>query len=137
MSDSINNLSSEELFKLAELRRIEEDVQRQEEVKQQVAELRGQIRKLDSQYKKDRTAIESEISKLTGRPAKSGGSGRTPGISAKIVEIVKNNGEINTKDINEKLKESGFNAKNLSQSMAYLKKRGEVISIGHGVYRAG
>ncbi|MBF0256566.1 MAG: hypothetical protein HQL47_08955 [Gammaproteobacteria bacterium] len=137
MSNSINDLSSEELFRMAEQRRIEEQAQRQEATKQQVADLRAKIRQLDSQYKKDRAALESEISELTGKSTASKGAGRTPGISAKIVEIIKAEGEISTRDINQKLKDAGIKAKNLSQSMAYLKKRGEVTSVGHGVYRAG
>lgn len=135
MSDSVNNLSSDELFRLAEERKYEEQAEAREAVKQQVADLKAEIRKLDAKHRKDRAALEAEINKLNGKAGKA--SGRTPGISAKIIEIVKANGEISTKDINEKLKNAGFKAKNLSQSMAYLKKRGEVVSVGHGVYKAG
>jgi predicted HTH transcriptional regulator len=137
MSDEIKALSSEELFKLAEMRRLEEEAERQEAVKQQVADLRTQIRQLDAQYKKDRTALENEIAKLTGKTSSTKTAGRTSGISSKILDIIRANGEISTKDINQKLEESGFKAKNLSQSMAYLKKRGEVASVGHGMYKLG
>ena len=137
MSNSIQELSSEELYKLAEKRRVEEEAQRQEAVKQQIAEIRAQIRQLDTKYRKDRAALEAEIGKLGGKSAPGKAGGRTAGISAKIVEIVRAHGEISTKDINQKLQDAGFKAKNLSQSMAYLKKRGEVESIGHGMYKAG
>jgi hypothetical protein len=137
MSNSIQELSSEELYKLAEKRRVEEEAQRQEAVKQQIAEIRAQIRQLDTKYRKDRAALEAEIGKLGGKSAPGKAGGRMAGISAKIVEIVRAHGEISTKDINQKLQDAGFKAKNLSQSMAYLKKRGEVESIGHGMYKAG
>ncbi|MEO5344072.1 MAG: hypothetical protein H7842_12185 [Gammaproteobacteria bacterium SHHR-1] len=138
MSETIQELSSEELFKLAEQRKQEEEAKRQEAVKQQVAEVRAEIRKLDTQYRKDRLALENEIAKLTGKPGSSGkgrGNSRSAGISSKIVDIIREAGEISTKEINQKLQEAGFEAKNLSQSMAYLKKRGEVTSISHGIYK--
>ena len=137
MNDSLNALSSDELFKLAEQRRIEEEARRQEAVKEQIAELRGNIRKLDAQYKRDRAAIEAEIIKLSGKTPKSSSANRTPGISSRIVEIVRAGGEISSKDINAQLQSEGIKPKNLSQTMAYLKKRGQVVSIGHGMYKAG
>jgi hypothetical protein len=56
-------------------------------------------------------------------------------VSTKIIEIVQDAGEITTKAIGAQLTALGMKPKNLSQSMAYLKKRGEVVSVGHGIYR--
>lgn len=142
MNDILNTLSSEELFKMAEQRKVAEEALRQDAIKGQIAELRAQIRKLDAQYKKDRAAIEAEIAKLSGKTAAKpaapvAAKDRTPGISARIVEIVKTRGEISSKDINTQLKDDGIKPKNLSQTMSYLKKKGKVLSIGHGMYRAG
>jgi len=52
------------------------------------------------------------------------------------MEIVKAKGQVSTKEIDAELRASGMEAKNLSQTMAYLKKKGDVVSAGHGVYAA-
>ena len=134
MSD-LQDLSSDELFELAKRRKSEEEAKKQEEVKAQVDELKAKRREVVSRYNKELNAIDAEIRKLGGRSTrKSSGGGRTPGVSAKIVEIVKEKGQVCTKDINAELVSAGIEAKNLSQTMAYLKRKGDVVSVGHGMY---
>ena len=137
MSKSIKELSSEELFEMAKQRKAEEEARIQAEAKKVVDELRAQRREIVARYNKELKAIEAQINKLTGRGRKAssaGSSARTPGVSAKIVEIVNAKGEISTKEINAELQAAGIEAKNLSQTMAYLKRKGDVVSVGHGKY---
>ncbi len=136
MIDALQGMSSDELFNLAEKRREEEAAQKREAMKEQISEIRARLRALDRDYKKNRAALEAEVNALTGKQSKTVSSGgRTQGVSAKIVEIVQGAVEITTKEIGAQLDALGMKPKNLSQSMAYLKKRGEVVSVGHGIYR--
>lgn len=136
MSKSVKELSSDELFDLAKQRKAEEDAKRQAEAKAVVDKLRAKRREIVAKYNKELKAVDADINKLTGRGRKSSGSSgsRTPGVSSKILEIVKAKGEISTKEINAQLESAGIEAKNLSQTMAYLKRKGDVVSIGHGKY---
>lgn len=132
MSNTVKELSSDELFELAKKRKAEEKANQQAEAKKVADELRAKRREVAAKYNKELKAIDSKINKLTGR--KSSGGSRTAGISSKILEIVKSKGEVSSKEINQQLKNAGIAAKNLSQTMAYLKKKGDVVSVGHGKY---
>lgn len=134
------NLSSDELFELAKKRKEEEKARKQAEVKLKIDELRAKRREVTSHYNKEVSALDAEIKKLGGpnrKPAAApapGAVARTPGVSAKIVEIVKARGQASTKEINADLIAAGIEPKNLSQTMAYLKRKGDLVSVGHGTY---
>ncbi|MBU0500904.1 MAG: hypothetical protein KJ558_01525 [Gammaproteobacteria bacterium] len=137
MSD-YENMSSEELFELAKKRKEEEAVRKLAEAKAKIDELRAKRREIASHYNKELGAVDAEIKKLGGRSRKAtaagGAASRTPGVSAKIVEIVTSKGQASTKEIAAELVTAGIEPKNLSQTMAYLKRKGGLISVGHGTY---
>lgn len=144
MSDALATLSSDELFELAKKRKEEEKALVQAESKAKIEALKAKRKEMVSQFNKELSNLDAEIKKLGGRASRKaaagGGAGtnnnstRTPGISAKIVEIVKAKGQASTKDITAGLTAAGVQAKNLSQTMAYLKRKGDLVSIGHGMY---
>lgn len=132
------NLSSDELFELARKRKEEEKARQQAEAKSRIDELKARRREIASQFEKELKVVDAEIKKLGGRSRKpapaNGSAARTPGVSAKIVEIVKSKGQASTKEINSELIAAGIEPKNLSQTMAYLKRKGDLVSVGHGMY---
>lgn len=131
----VNELSSEELFALAEARRMEEIEKAKEENKQKIEELRTQRRELVAQHKKDLKAIDKEIRELggkagTGRSRANGGS-----LTDTIIAIVSSAGEISTKELKAAIDSQGLNAKNLNQTLAYLKRNGRLKSPARSVYK--
>jgi hypothetical protein len=132
---TIEHLSSDELFELAKQKREQEETSRQAEVKAQVEELKAKRSEILKLRNKEVNALDADIRKLTGKSRKGASHfGRTPGVSAKIIEIIGARGEISTKEISAELRASGIEPKNLSQTMAYLKRRNQVISVGYGAY---
>jgi len=151
MSDNdYNNMTAEELYKLAKQREVEEQKKVVEENQQKIAdlreerrqlqlqhnkEIREETRKLKVRHKSELKDVNARIMALGGRVsgASTGGKGRT-GASAAIVEILEA-GEMDTKAIREKLEAIGVSVGNLGQTLAYLKRNGRVASVARGIYK--
>ena len=131
-----NNMSAEELFKLAKQREADERKWIAEENKQKIAELREERKQLLLRHKKEINEINSKIISLGGRVADASAAkkGRT-GVSAAIMGFLEEVGEMDTTAIREKLDEIGVSVSNLGQSLAYLKKNGKVSIVSRGVYK--
>lgn len=131
-----NNLTAEELYKLAKQRELDERKQIAEMNKQKIAELREERKQLQARHKKEINEVNSRITALGGKVtgAATTGKGRT-GISAAIVELLDEVGELDTTAIRKKLNEVGMSVGNLGQTLAYLKKNGKVASVSRGVYK--
>ncbi|QFY88511.1 hypothetical protein D5125_02890 [Magnetovirga frankeli] len=148
MGDTLQNLSADELFELAEKRRQEEAEAEREAKREQVQSLknhlkqmdkdhRARVRALEREHQKARAAVEAELSALTGSTRSRSAKGmRRDGISAVILGILQAQGELSTKAIKAHLDEQGITPKNLAQTLAYLKSRGQIVSLGHATYRA-
>ncbi|HBH36527.1 MAG TPA: hypothetical protein DDW45_09390 [Gammaproteobacteria bacterium] len=150
MSDNdFNNMTAEELYKLAQQREVEERRKVAEENQQKIAELREErrqlqlkhnkemreeTRQLKARHKNELKDVNARIKALGGRVsgASAGGKGRT-GASAAIVEILEA-GEMDTKAIRERLEAIGISVSNLGQTLAYLKRNGRVASVARGIY---
>ena len=137
MSD-IANLSAEELFKLAKKKQAEEIEQKREAAKAEIDALRKKRRDLVAQHKKDLAKIDSELSSLTGRKASKDSSRASRGsnISNIVLEILGSGGQMTTKDLQAALNNRGVPAPNLAQTLAYLKKKGSILSPARSVYQA-
>jgi hypothetical protein len=133
----INSLSSEELYRLFEERKKQEETHRMESMKHEIQAVKEKIKALDAQYKKDRAELEAQLAQFGLKPRSKRGSAssRNEGISDRVLEIIQAHGEISTKEINKILDAEGKKPKNLSQSMTYLKKRNQVIATGRGLYK--
>ncbi len=132
----LNNLTADDLYKLAKKREIDERKWIAEENKQKIAELREERKQLQARHKKEINEVNSRITALGGKVAgtSTAGKGRT-GISAAIVELLDEVGEMDTTAIREKLNTIGVSVGNLGQTLAYLKKNGKVDSVSRGVYK--
>lgn len=130
-------LSSEELFKLAEERRQEERQEQRSALKSELDALRQQKRELLATHKKEVNALDKQIQKIRNKMSPSGAShraGRSGSISTNILEILGANGQMATQDIQQALANQGIVAKNLSQALAYLKSQGKIGSPKRSVY---
>jgi len=129
-------MTADDLYKLAKQREVDERKWVAEENKQKIADLREERKQLQARHKREINEVNSRISALGGKiPVTSAtGKGRT-GISAAIVELLDEVGELDTTAIREKLNSIGVSVGNLGQTLAYLKKNGKVDSVSRGVYK--
>ncbi len=130
---SLENLSAEELYALAEQKLQEEADQEREAVREQLNALRAERRELITNHKKQLANLDAKIRKLGGKTRARGRSSAV-NVTDTVLKIVEAAGEISTKEIKEKLDAQGITASNLSQTLAYLKRQGKVVSPGRSVY---
>ena len=132
---SLTGLSSEELYELAREREEQEAAEAQEAVRAQIEELRTLRRETVARQRKELAAIDAEIRGLGGR-APRGKQRRSSGgsVTEHVYEIVSSAKKISTKDIKAELEQRGIVAKNLAQTLAYLKRQGKVASPSRSVY---
>jgi len=130
----LNNMTADDLYKLAKQREADERKWIAEENKQKITDLREERRQLQHRHKKEINEVNSRIKALGGKVSGTlaSGKGRT-GASATIVEIL-DAGEMDTKAIRDKLEAIGVAVGNLGQTLAYLKKNGRIASVARGVY---
>ena len=132
---SLTGLSSEDLYELAREREEQEAAEAQEAVRAQIEELRTLRRETVARQRKELAAIDAEIRGLGGRAPRSkqrrssGGS-----VTEHVYEIVSSAKKISTKDIKAELEQRGVVAKNLAQTLAYLKRQGKVASPSRSIY---
>jgi hypothetical protein len=130
----MNDLSAEELYRLAKQRQREEEAQRKLQTKEQVKALQARLKALDDDHRKKvlaleaeqakaRAVVEAELAQLTGNPIPAE-SAQRQGISSQILAIIQAHGELSSKDLQVKLQEQGVTPRNLNQTLSYLKRRG-------------
>ncbi len=134
--NSVSNLSSAALYKLAQQREQEEVAKKQEAAKGKITALRLKRRELVTKQKKDLAKLDSEIRKLGGKapglpPRKRSGGGN---VSAAVLATITDAGQINTQDLKTALEKKGVIAGNLGQTLAYLKRQGKISSPSRAVY---
>jgi hypothetical protein len=130
---SLEELSADELYALAQEREQQEAEAQREAVKQQIDDLKAQRKALIAEHKKELAALDKEIRKLGGR-TRSRRSGGGENVTDVVYGIVQAAGEISTKDIRAQLEAQGVEAANLAQTLAYLKRQGRVTSPSRSVY---
>ena len=131
---SVESMSAEELYALAQQREQEEQQAQQAALREQIDALRAERRELVAKQKKALAAIDSKIRKLGGRAGRSSGRRRSGGnVTDQILEIL-GKGKASTQEIRDALESQGVTAGNLSQTLAYLKRTGRVTSPARAVY---
>jgi Pyruvate/2-oxoacid:ferredoxin oxidoreductase gamma subunit len=131
----LKKLSSDELYALAKQKEEDERKWFEEENKAKIAELRQQRKEMLQRHKKEISEINKQIKSLGGRvPVSSAAAQGATSATAAIVEILEA-GELDTKTIREKLDELGVGVKSLGQTLAYLKKNGQIASVARGIYK--
>jgi len=134
-SKALEEMSAQELFELAKRKEQEEAEREREQVKAKIDELKAQRRDLIAEHNKQLAALDREIRRLRGGGRGATGSGRGD-MAQRVFDIVRQFGPISTKDIRSKLEEQRMDVANLSQTLAYLKRTGRVISPSRAVYAA-
>lgn len=130
---TVDSMSADELYALAQKREQQEAEAQQAELREQIDALRAERRELIAAHKKAVAAIDSKIRKLGGRTGR-GAARRSSGNITSAVLNVLSKGKASTKDIKAALDSQGIVANNLSQTLAYLKRTGRVTSPSRAVY---
>lgn len=139
MTNSIEQMSSEELFQLAKSRQMEEAKSAREELKSELDALRKERRELVSQHKKDISQIDDKIEKIRSKMSPNANTLSAPrnpstNISAAVLNTLKVHQQMSTKALQAELANNGIVASNLSQTLAYLKRQGKINSPERAVY---
>lgn len=130
---TVDAMSAEELYALAQQRERQEHEAAQEAVREEIEALRAERRELVAAHKKALNAVDAKIRKLGGRASRSSGRRSGGNITSKVLEVL-SHGKASTKDIKAALDAQGVTANNLSQTLAYLKRTGRVTSPSRAVY---
>jgi hypothetical protein len=131
----LSELSAEELYELAREREQQEAEQEREAARAHLEELRIARREMVARHRKELAAIDAEIRSLGGRAPRGkrrGGAGGS--VTEQVLEIVSASKKISTKEIKAELENRGVVAKNLAQTLAYLKRQGKVASPSRSIY---
>ncbi len=134
----IENLSAQELYELARRREQEEYEHERDALKGELEELRAQRRELAAQQKREMAAVDKEIralkKRIGGAPARSTARGGNNVSQAVLDAIAQAGGQASTKEIKSALDQAGIEAANLGQCLAYLKRKGRIVSPERATY---
>ncbi len=140
---NISELSAEELYALAREREQHEIEQRQAERREKLEALKAQRKELVARHRKELGELDRELQALGGRvpkgraaEAQRRGASGGPTISQQLCDIVATQPEMTVPEIREKAEAAGIDTKNISQTLAYLKRQERLLSPRRGVYTA-
>ncbi|MGM0554628.1 MAG: hypothetical protein ACQETK_12825 [Pseudomonadota bacterium] len=134
-----SELSAEELYALARQREKEEAERQEAERRKKREALMAKRKEMIARHRKELAELERQIRELGGRVGRAGGAGRGrsgTSISQKLCEIVASRPEMDVKQIKAEAEKAGLDTKNISQTLAYLKRQGRLTSPRRGVYKA-
>ena len=136
MKKKLENMSSQDLYELAQRREVEEQEQERERIEAQVKELREERKVILARHRKELRQIDAKIRALVGSTKTEGKRRRRTSRSAAVVEIVANaEGRlVTTGDIRFQLEKRGVSGDNIAQTLANLKRQGKIVSAGRGLY---
>lgn len=137
-SESIQALSSAELYELAKQRKEEERMAEQQAAAQRLEELKAERRTLTAAYRKNVRDIDARLTALGAASKKKGTRPRKSKGNATelILQFLAAQGQASTSQIRDHLRSNGIEPSNFSQLMGNLKKRGKVVAAGRAVYAA-
>jgi hypothetical protein len=132
---NISELSSDELYRLAQEREQQEAAAAKEAARAQIEELRNARRDMQARHRKELAAIDAEIRALGGRSSRGRKRASSAGnVTGQVLDIVSQAKKISTKEIKAELESRGVVANNLPQTLAYLKRQGKVTSPARSIY---
>lgn len=138
-----SDLSAEELYALARQREKEEAERKDAERRQKREKLMEKRKEMVARHRKELADLERKIRELGGRVGRTGSAGGRRGrraggasINQKLCEIVGTQSEMAIQDIKAQAEKAGLDTKNISQTLAYLKRQGRLTSPRRGVYKA-
>jgi len=135
---SVTELSSEELYALAREREQQEAEHREQEIKEKRDELKAKRKEMLARHRKELAEIDRQIRDMGGAVPRARGTRRRSAggatISQRLCDIVATQPEMTVSEIREQAEASGIETKNISQTLAYLKRQGRLASPRRGVY---
>ena len=137
----IEELTAEGLFALARKREKEETEREERKFAKKCEEFKAKRKELVAQHRKELAALDRDILKLGGTvrcrgPARARRARGGPTITEQLFAIVATQPEMAIGEIREKAEEAGVETRNLSQTLAYLKRQCRLDSPRRGVYTA-
>ena len=143
MNQNINldELDAETLYRLAREKEAEEERARVEANKERIKELKAERKAMLARHLRELADLDNELEQLGGSASKSKLAKRTrttsaDTISARLVEMIRQGGEMHTGAIRQQAENEEISVKNLSQTLAYLKRTGRLASDRRGYYTA-
>lgn len=134
----IADLSSEELYALAREREQQEEDRRQQQIKQKRDALKVKRKEMIARHRKELAELDRQISEMGGVvPGARVGRRRSAGggtISQRLCDIVASQAEMTVGEIRDQAEAAGIDTRNISQTLAYLKRQGRLLSPRRGVY---
>lgn len=133
---SLSELSSAELFELANQRKKNEELAKTAHIREERSQLKADKASLVAEHKKALSAIDRQINNLQkklGQPGNSSGESKR-GMSTSVLDFIGSQDQASVSDIKQYLSEQGLNADNVGQQLAYLKRHGRVLIVSRGVY---
>ncbi len=137
-----SDLSAEELYALARQREKEEAEGKEAERREKREKLMEKRKEMVARHRKELGELERQIRELGGRVGRTAGGGRRgrraggESISQKLCDIVATQSEMGIKEIKAQAEKAGLDTKNISQTLAYLKRQGRLTSPRRGIYKA-
>lgn len=136
---SIADMSSDELFELAQSRKEQELNAQRESLRADMDALKEERRQLINTHKKALNTLDGKINTLRKQMNLGGGTGKTRtrtsvNVSSLVLEILADKTQLSTKEIQAELSNNGVTANNLSQTLAYLKRQGKISSPSRSIY---
>ncbi|TVP90123.1 MAG: hypothetical protein EA347_03480 [Thioalkalivibrio sp.] len=138
VTKDVTELSSEELYALAREREQQEAESREHEIKEKRGELKARRKELLAHHRKELAEIDRQIQDMGGAVprARSTRRRRAGGetISQRLCDIVATRPEMTVSEIREEAESLEIETRNISQTLAYLKRQGRLNSPRRGVY---
>ena len=132
---NLSDLSSDELYRLAQEREQQEAEAAKEAARAKIEELRNARRDMLARHRKELAGIDAEIRALGGRSSRGKRRASAAGnVTGQVLDIVTKAKKISTKQIKAELENRGVIANNLPQTLAYLKRQGKVTSPARSIY---
>ncbi|MCG5525963.1 type IV toxin-antitoxin system AbiEi family antitoxin domain-containing protein [Ectothiorhodospira haloalkaliphila] len=144
-AESAAQLSSEELYALAQKREQEEREEKKEARKAELKALRDERRDLIKSHKKalkrlqqaqaaELAELDSRIDDLKQGPQGDKSTKRDLNKSQRILEVLAEGGAMSIDEIREAL-DASVDSKNMAQTLNYLARQGRVERVSRGVYQ--
>lgn len=131
---SLDQMTAEELYKLAAQREQKEQEAAVAARQTQVDGLKEQRKRLIADHKKALATLDRELKALSGRHGTTARTNRGESASKRIIELLQQKSPLSTTQLKAQLLKEEIDAANLGQQLAYLKRKGRISSPGRGLY---
>ncbi|MCG5496040.1 hypothetical protein [Ectothiorhodospira variabilis] len=151
MTHTLNHLTAQQIYELAEQKAREEYEQQEASRREQLQALKAERRELLSSHREAQRRLQeaqrAELAHLDGKllelggrlpkdsPLQQGRSTQRPQAAEQWLQIIAQAPEMTLADIRERATREGLPTHNLPQRLAQLRRQGHVEQVRRGVYR--